>query len=58
MKTVPYTKDGIGQLPENKPVVYRIKDASGKDLYVGVAKAGEVRKRILEHLGDGNTERS
>lgn len=56
MKTVAFTKDGIDQLPENKPVVYRIQDANGKDLYVGSARAGEVRERILEHLGDATKE--
>ena len=49
-KSVDFTRDGINLLPEDKPVVYRIQDSHGKDLYVGVAKAGKVRERILEHL--------
>ncbi len=49
-KTVKYDKQGIDQLPNDKPVVYRIKTESGNLNYVGVAQRGRVRERISEHL--------
>jgi len=50
-KTVKYDKKGIEQLPNDKPVLYRIKTESGKLNYVGVAQKGRVRERLSEHLG-------
>ena len=50
-KTVKYDEQGIDQLPNDKPVVYRITTESGKMNYVGVAQKGRVRERISEHLG-------
>jgi excinuclease UvrABC nuclease subunit len=52
-KTVPFNKTGISQLPNNKPVVYKIQTENGKTDYVGVAKRGRVQNRILEHLEAG-----
>jgi len=52
-KTVSYNKGGIEKLPNNKPVVYRIKTESDKTSYVGVAQRGRVQDRIKEHLADG-----
>lgn len=49
-KTVDFTKSSIGKLPDNKPVVYRIKTDSGKTNYAGVAKRGRVQERLEEHL--------
>ncbi|MEK0325628.1 MAG: hypothetical protein QQN63_07975 [Nitrosopumilus sp.] len=50
-KTVVYNKLGISTLADNKPVVYRIQNKKGKDLYVGVAKLGRAHAIIMEHLG-------
>jgi hypothetical protein len=50
-KTVKYDKQGIDQLPNDQPVLYRIKTESGKMIYVGVAQKGWVRERISGHLG-------
>jgi len=50
-KTVKYNKQAINQLPNDQPVLYRIKTESGKMNYVGVAQKGWVRERISEHLG-------
>lgn len=47
-----YNKSGIEQLPNDKPVLYRIKTQSGNDNYVGVAKRGRVQDRLSEHLGE------
>jgi len=50
-KTVKYNKKGIEGLPNDKPVLYRIKTEAGNMNYVGVAQKGRVRERISEHLG-------
>jgi hypothetical protein len=50
-KTVKYTRQGLARLPEDKPVLYRIIDASGSMNYVGVAQKGCVRERLAGHLG-------
>ena len=52
-KTVKYNKSGIDNLPNDKPVVYRIKTDSGRTNYTGVAKRGRVRDRLEEHLRMG-----
>ncbi|MBI4547536.1 MAG: hypothetical protein HY707_06140 [Ignavibacteriae bacterium] len=52
-KTVPLTKTGIGKLPEDKPVVYRIQTEGGKTNYAGVAKRGRVQDRLEEHIDAG-----
>ena len=52
-KTVNYSKSGASILPQDKPVVYRIKTEAGKTNYIGVAKSGRVQERIQEHLDDG-----
>lgn len=48
-KTVNFTKRGIDKLPNDKPVVYRIKSEGGKTNYVGEAKRGRVQERLKEH---------
>lgn len=52
-KTVYNNKTSIGKLPNDKPVVYKIKTEGGKVNYVGVAKKGRVQERIEEHLQGG-----
>jgi len=52
-KTVPFTKTGIGKLPNNKPVIYRIQTEDGRNNYTGVAKRGRVYNRLVEHLPKG-----
>ncbi len=49
-KTVNNNKTGISKLPNDKPVMYKIKTPSGKVNYVGVAKKGRVQDRLEEHL--------
>ena len=51
-RTVDFNKSGAGKLPNNKPVVYKIKTAGGKTNYVGVAQRGRVQDRIQEHLAE------
>lgn len=52
-KTVPFNKTGIEKLPNNKPVVYKIKTDGGTNNYTGVAKRGRVQERLEEHLQNG-----
>ena len=58
-KKVDYSKSGIEQLPNDKPVVYKIETDGGRNNYTGVAKRGRVQERIEEHLGEipGSTVR-
>jgi len=51
-KKVKYNKQDIGQLPNDKPVLYRIETDSGNLNYAGVAKRGRVQERISEHLNE------
>jgi len=50
-KKVKFNENDIDQLPNNKPVLYRIETENGTLNYVGVAKRGRVRERLKEHLG-------
>jgi len=52
-KTVNLNDGGIAKLPKNKPVVYKIKNAQGENIYTGIAKRGEVQNRIRDHLPGG-----
>lgn len=52
-KTVNFNKIGIGKLPNDKPVVYKIQTNNGKNNYTGVAKRGRVQERLEEHLRNG-----
>ena len=52
-KTTGFNKSGVGKLPNNKPVVYKIKTAGGKTNYVGVAERGRAQERLQEHLDAG-----
>lgn len=49
-KTVRLSTDGINRLPNDKPVVYKIRDRPGGNVYTGVAGKGNVRERLGDHL--------
>ena len=49
-KTVKFTKAGIDRLAKDKPVVYKILNRQGKNIYTGVAKRGRIEDRLAEHL--------
>ena len=51
-RTVPFDAGGATELPNDKPVVYRIKTKENRTDYVGVAQRGRVRERIQEHVRD------
>ena len=52
-KTVSYNKTSIGKVPNDKPVIYKIKTKGGNVNYVGVARRGRVQQRLKEHLLGG-----
>lgn len=44
---------GIERLAKDKPVVYKIENSVGKNIYTGTAKRGRVEERLKEHLPGG-----
>ena len=48
-----FDKEGIETLAKDKPVVYKIEDSNGNNIYTGVAKRGRVEERLKEHLPSG-----
>ena len=49
-KTADFTSEGIESLAQDKPVVDKIFDRRGINIYTGSAKRGRVADRIKEHL--------
>lgn len=37
-------------MPEDKPIIYKINNNQGKNIYTGIAKKGESQNRLLAHL--------
>lgn len=48
-KTIKFTKINVNRVPDDKPIVYKIKDKSGNNLYTGIAGKGRVQDRLNEH---------
>jgi len=51
-RTVEFSEEGISQLPNDKPAVYKILTLNGNNNYTGVTQRGRVRERVMEHLGE------
>ena len=49
-KSGKFNKDGIDGLAKDKPVVYKLENAKGENVYTGVAKRNRVGERLAEHL--------
>ncbi len=45
-----FTKRNIDKIPADKPIIYKIKNSAGKNVYTGIAKKSRVLKRLEEHL--------
>ncbi|GAG33017.1 unnamed protein product [marine sediment metagenome] len=45
-----FTKRNIDKIPVDKPIIYKIKNLAGENVYTGIAKKGRVPKRLGEHL--------
>jgi hypothetical protein len=54
-KSADFAKEGIESLPKNKPIVYKIENRKGDNIYAGVAKRGRVEERLEEHLTGGRS---
>ncbi len=52
-RTAKMNTEDIESLPQDKPVVYKILNRQGKNIYTGVAKRGNVRDRLRDHLSGG-----
>ena len=50
-KKIKFNKSSIDQLPNDKPVLYKIETEAGNLNYAGIAKKGRVKDRLNEHLG-------
>lgn len=48
-RTQKFTKENISKVPQNKAIIYKIKDKSGENLYTGIAGRGRSQERLLEH---------
>jgi hypothetical protein len=43
-------KENIDKIPADKPIIYKIKNLAGDNIYTGIAKKGRVPERLKEHL--------
>lgn len=53
-KTANLKPESIDDLAQDKPVVYKILDGKGENIYAGSAKKGRVADRIKDHLPGGS----
>lgn len=51
--TKKFTKKNIENIPKNKPIIYKIKNFKGTNIYTGTTKYGRVTNRLKEHLPEG-----
>lgn len=49
-KTASLGAEGIRSLPNDKPVIYKVLDRRGVNIYTGSAGRGNVRARVRDHL--------
>ena len=47
--TQKFTKENIAKVPQNKAIIYKIKNREGNNLYTGIAGRGRSQERLLEH---------
>lgn len=52
-KQAEFSRDGLKRIRDDKPVVYKIRNAKGDNIYTGSAKRGRVEARLREHLPGG-----
>ena len=52
-KTAKFNTDGVGDLAQDKPVVYKLLNSKGENVYTGSSKKGQVAERIKDHLPGG-----
>ena len=44
-----FTKENIAKVPEDKALLYKIKNPAGENLYTGIAGRSRGQDRLLEH---------
>ncbi len=52
-RTAKLDSESIDALPNDKPVVYEVLNSEDKNIYTGIAKRGNVRDRLKDHLPGG-----
>ncbi len=53
-KSAKFDSDGIDGLVQDKPVVYKLLNSKGDNVYTGSSKKGQVGDRIKDHLPGGS----
>jgi len=53
-KSAKFDSDGIDDLAQDKPVVYKLLNSKGENVYTGSSKKGQVGDRIKDHLPGGS----
>jgi len=53
-KTADLKPEAIDKLAQDKPVVYKVLNTEGENIYTGSAKKGQVADRIKDHLPGGS----
>lgn len=48
-RTQKFTKANIANIPENKAIVYKLKNSTGRNLYTGIAGRDRGQDRLSEH---------
>ena len=47
--TQKFTKENIAKVPQDKAIIYKIKNREGNNLYTGIAGRGRSQERLLKH---------
>jgi hypothetical protein len=53
-KSARFNSEGIDGLAQDKPVVYKLLNSRGENVYTGSSKKGKVPDRIKDHLPGGS----
>lgn len=53
-KTADFKPNAIDDLAQDKPVVYKILNTKGNNVYTGSSKKGQIADRIKDHLPGGS----
>ena len=48
-RTQKFTKGNIAKVPQDKAIIYKIKNREGENLYTGIAGRGRSHERLVEH---------
>ncbi len=53
-KSSKFNSEGIDSLAHDKPVVYKLFNNKGENVYTGSSKKGQVPSRLKDHLAGGS----